>query len=62
MSHLSNKTIRHAGLCIAAAVLTAIFEIGLGCLLVHPVQAVGLPLLAVALLANILIALTMPIG
>ena len=60
MSPRTYKIIQRTGLNLAAAVLMTVFEIGLCSLLFPPVQAVGLPLLAVALPANFLIALTMP--
>jgi hypothetical protein len=60
MSPRTHETIRRTGLSLAAAVLMAILEIGLGSLLFQPIRAVSLPLLAVALLGNFLIALTIP--
>ncbi|ARK96305.1 hypothetical protein [Burkholderia pseudomallei] len=60
MSPLTYKTIRHTGLSLSAAVLMSALEIGLGSLLFPLVQAVSMPLLAVALLGNFLIAMTMP--
>lgn len=59
MSPLAYKTIRHTGLSLSAAVLMAMLEIGLGGLLCPPVQAVSLPLLTVAVVANFLIAASM---
>lgn len=60
MSPRTYQTIRRTGLSLTASVLMAILEIGLGSLLFQSVQAVSLPLLAVALLGNFLIAMTMP--
>ncbi|KFG93940.1 hypothetical protein GQ56_0128910 [Burkholderia paludis] len=60
MSPRTYKFIQRASLCLSAAVSMTALEIGLCSLLFPPVQAIGLPLLAVALPANFLITLTMP--
>lgn len=60
MSPRTYETIRRTGLSLTAAVLLSVLEIGLGRLLFQAVQAVSLPLLAVAMLGNFLIAMTMP--
>ncbi|WP_234744856.1 hypothetical protein [Burkholderia sp. WTPI3] len=60
MSPRTHETIRRASLSLSAAVLMTAFEIGIYSLLFPPVQAVSLPLLAVALPGNFLIALTVP--
>jgi hypothetical protein len=60
MSPRAYQIIRRTGLSLSASTLMAIREIGLGSLLVPPVQAVSLPLLTVAIVGNFLIAMTMP--
>ncbi len=56
----SYQVIRRAGQNLTAAALLSALEIGLAGLLVQPVQAVSLPLLAVTLAGNLLIAVTLP--
>lgn len=60
MSPRSYQIIRRTGLNLSAAVILSVLEIGISGLLVQPIQAVGLPLLAVTLTGNFLIAMTMP--
>jgi len=60
MSPRSYQIIRRTGLNLSVAVVLSVLEIGISGLLVQPVQAVSLPLLAVLLTGNLLIAITMP--
>ncbi|KVQ81981.1 hypothetical protein WK07_10855 [Burkholderia multivorans] len=61
MSPRSYQIIRRTGLNLSASVILSVLEIGISGLVVQQVQAVSLPLLAVILTGNLLIAMTIPI-